>query len=93
MLLQDNPGWTAGQAIDSNIAAKDTKRVTLNRPDGRSIFYWTAFAGPDGVMNFRPTFTGGTASCCSGLPQGPAAKLDLTGSNGRACAWGSSNFC
>lgn len=51
-LLQENPGWTEDM-IDSVIAAGDTKRVTLNRPTAVLIFYWTAFAGPDGVMNFR----------------------------------------
>ncbi len=51
-LLQENPGWTPDM-IDLVIAAGDTKRVTLNRPTAVLIFYWTAFAGPDGVMNFR----------------------------------------
>lgn len=52
MLLQDNPAWTA-EAIEDKIADGETKWVTLSRPTAVLIFYWTAFAGPDGVMNFR----------------------------------------
>ena len=52
LLLQDDPSWTA-DAIDAVIAKGDTKRVPLRRPTAVLIFYWTAFAGTDGVMNFR----------------------------------------
>jgi murein L,D-transpeptidase YcbB/YkuD len=52
MLLRDNPAWTA-EAIEEKIADGDTQRVALSRPTAVLIFYWTAFAGPDGVMNFR----------------------------------------
>jgi murein L,D-transpeptidase YcbB/YkuD len=51
-LLQDNPDWTPA-TIDMTIADGDTQRVQLPHPTAVLIFYWTAFAGPDGVMNFR----------------------------------------
>lgn len=52
MLLQPNPAWTA-DTIQSVITDGDTKRVQLSRPTAVLIFYWTAFAGTDGAMNFR----------------------------------------
>jgi murein L,D-transpeptidase YcbB/YkuD len=56
-LLDDDPVWTQDQ-IDAVIAGGDTQRVALTRPTAVLIFYWTAFAGPDGVMNFRPDVYG-----------------------------------
>jgi murein L,D-transpeptidase YcbB/YkuD len=52
MLLRDDPAWTS-EAIEEKIAAGETKWVALRHPTAVLIFYWTAFAGPDGVMNFR----------------------------------------
>jgi murein L,D-transpeptidase YcbB/YkuD len=52
MLLQDDPAWSQ-DGIDAVIAAGQTRRVALTRPTAVLIFYWTAFAGPDGAMNFR----------------------------------------
>lgn len=73
MLLQDNPAWTA-QAIDEKIAAKDTKRVSLSRPTAVLIFYWTAFAGPDGVMNFRPDVYGWDSELLQRIAAGASGK-------------------
>lgn len=52
-LLQGQPGWSAdtlAAAIDSG----DTQRVALDRPMPVYLFYWTAYAGPDGRMMFYP---------------------------------------
>jgi murein L,D-transpeptidase YcbB/YkuD len=57
MLLQDDPAWTPDR-IEAVIADGQTQRVSLTRPTDVLIFYWTAFAGPDGVMNFRPDVYG-----------------------------------
>ena len=51
-LLQDNPMWTA-PSIDTLIMQGNTQRASLSQPTDVLIFYWTAFAGPDGAMNFR----------------------------------------
>jgi murein L,D-transpeptidase YcbB/YkuD len=51
-LLQGDPKWTS-DAISTQVATDDTVRVRLPEPVPVFIFYWTAFAGPDGQMNFR----------------------------------------
>ncbi len=51
MLLEGDGGWDKA-SISSTIAAGDTKRVPLAKPVEVLLFYWTAFAGPDGAMNF-----------------------------------------
>ena len=50
-LLDDQPAWNA-QAIAAGIDSGDTKRVALDRPVSVFLFYWTAFVGADGRMNF-----------------------------------------
>ena len=52
LLLQDDPAW-AGDAVDTAIAAGDTKRARLSKPIAVYLLYWTAFAGSNGQMNFR----------------------------------------
>lgn len=51
MLLEGDGGWNQA-LITSTIQAGDTKRVLLVKPVEVLLFYWTAFAGPDGAMNF-----------------------------------------
>ncbi|MDB5450355.1 MAG: peptidoglycan binding domain protein [Phenylobacterium sp.] len=51
-LLDADPQWTAG-AIAAAIEKGDTVRARLVAPVPVFIFYWTAFAGADGQMNFR----------------------------------------
>jgi murein L,D-transpeptidase YcbB/YkuD len=51
-LLQGDPAWTP-QAVDAAIAAGKTVRATLQQPIAVFLFYWTAYMGPDGQMNFR----------------------------------------
>jgi len=50
-LLDDQSAWNA-QAIDAAIDQGDTKRVAVDRPVAVFLFYWTAFVGADGKMNF-----------------------------------------
>lgn len=51
-LLQGDPAWS-GEAVDAAIAKGTTVRARLPEPVPVYILYWTAFAGPDGQMNFR----------------------------------------
>ena len=52
MLLQGDPVWTADM-IDTTIAGGKTVRAPVRRPISVFLFYWTAYPGPDGQMNFR----------------------------------------
>lgn len=52
-LLQGQAGWTP-ESLAMAIDAGDTKRVALDRPMPVFLFYWTAYAGPDGRMIFYP---------------------------------------
>jgi murein L,D-transpeptidase YcbB/YkuD len=51
-LLAGDPQWSA-EAIEAAVAKGDTVRARLPQPTPVFIFYWTAFAGADGQMNFR----------------------------------------
>lgn len=51
-LLAADPEWTPA-AIAAAVEKGDTLRVRLPAPVPVFIFYWTAFASPDGSMNFR----------------------------------------
>jgi len=51
-LLANDPKWTP-DAIAAAVEKGDTLRVRLTDPIPVFIFYWTAFASPDGSMNFR----------------------------------------
>jgi murein L,D-transpeptidase YcbB/YkuD len=51
-LLAQDPAWTS-EAIAAAVAEGSTQRVRLPTPTPIFIFYWTAFASPDGAMNFR----------------------------------------
>ncbi|MGZ5983630.1 MAG: L,D-transpeptidase family protein [Caulobacteraceae bacterium] len=52
-LLEGQAGWST-EALAAAIDAGDTKRVALDRPMPVFLFYWTAYAGPDGRMIFYP---------------------------------------
>ncbi|MHA6720312.1 L,D-transpeptidase family protein [Sphingomonas sp. RS6] len=54
LLLRNDPAWQP-DAIAAAVASGDTQRVKLADQDQVSVFllYWTAYAGPDGTMNFR----------------------------------------
>jgi murein L,D-transpeptidase YcbB/YkuD len=51
-LLATDPKWTP-DAIAAALDKGDTLRVRLANQVPVFIFYWTAFASPDGSMNFR----------------------------------------
>jgi murein L,D-transpeptidase YcbB/YkuD len=51
-LLANDPKWTP-DVIAAALDKGDTLRVRLSQPTPVFIFYWTAFASPDGAMNFR----------------------------------------
>ena len=52
LLLQGDPTWTP-DVIDSSIAAGKTVRAPLAQSIAVYLFYWTAYVGPDGAVNFR----------------------------------------
>lgn len=51
-LLATDPNWTP-EAIAAAVEKAKTVRARLTTPVPVFIFYWTAFASPDGSMNFR----------------------------------------
>jgi len=51
-LLADQPGWTR-QRIQQVIGQRVERAVTLRQPMPIHLLYWTAFAGENGVVNFR----------------------------------------
>jgi murein L,D-transpeptidase YcbB/YkuD len=51
-LLAGDPEWTP-EAIDAALAKGSTVRAKLPQQVPVFIFYWTAFTGADGQMNFR----------------------------------------
>jgi L,D-transpeptidase YcbB len=51
-VLADRPGW-GDEEIDQAIAAGETRRVPLAHGRPVYLLYWTAFAGADGVVDFR----------------------------------------
>ena len=51
-LLASDPKWTP-DAIAAALDKGDTLRVRLSEQVPVFIFYWTAFASPDGSINFR----------------------------------------
>jgi len=51
-LLAGDPAWTP-ETIAGAVEKAKTVRARLTTPVPVFIFYWTAFASPDGAMNFR----------------------------------------
>ena len=52
LVMQGDATWTPA-AIDAAIAAGKTVRAPLPTPVSVFLLYWTAYMGPDGMMNFR----------------------------------------
>ena len=52
LVMQGDPVWTP-DAIDAAIAGGKTVRAPLPQPISVYLLYWTAYMGPDGMMNFR----------------------------------------
>ncbi|HUO91334.1 MAG TPA: L,D-transpeptidase family protein [Rhizomicrobium sp.] len=60
------------------IATGETQELQLERPVAVYMLYWTAFADPDGAMEFRPDLYGRDASLIAKLrAQAPKAALPL----------------
>ncbi len=51
-LLQGDPLWTPNK-VDATVASGETVRAKLPQQISVFLFYWTAYLGPDGQMNFR----------------------------------------
>lgn len=51
LMLESKPGFTGD--VQSLIDAGKTQRVSLSQQVAVYLLYWTAFAGNNGVMNFR----------------------------------------
>jgi murein L,D-transpeptidase YcbB/YkuD len=52
LVMQGEEEWTP-EAIDDALAGGKTVRAHLSRPISVFLLYWTAYMGPDGMMNFR----------------------------------------
>ncbi len=54
LLLRNDPAWPS-ERIQSTVDKSVTFRVSLRAEDQVAVYllYWTAYAGPDGTMNFR----------------------------------------
>ena len=52
LVMQGDQVWTP-DAIDAAIAAGKTVRAPLPQPVSVFLLYWTAYMGPDGMVNFR----------------------------------------
>jgi murein L,D-transpeptidase YcbB/YkuD len=71
--LLDDPAWDA-DAIARGIAAGDTHTVPLRRPVPVYLLYWTAFADPDGAVDFRDDLYGRDAPIEVALGLNPPAN-------------------
>jgi murein L,D-transpeptidase YcbB/YkuD len=56
-LLKDDPKWTP-EAIQAAIDSGEHKTISLPRPLPVHILYWTAWADPDGTVQFRKDIYG-----------------------------------
>jgi murein L,D-transpeptidase YcbB/YkuD len=52
-VLADATGRWTGPRLAEAVAAGDSQRIALARPLPVYILYWTAFAAPDGLVQFR----------------------------------------
>ncbi len=52
-VLADGSGRWSSERLAEAIAAGDSQRIALARPLPVYILYWTAFAAPDGLVQFR----------------------------------------
>jgi murein L,D-transpeptidase YcbB/YkuD len=75
-LLKDNPGWTRDQ-IDEVIRSGQQQNVKLTQPVNVYWIYVTAWATPDGVVQFRPDIYqrdgAGPGPLASAVPTQPLA--------------------
>jgi murein L,D-transpeptidase YcbB/YkuD len=67
-LLKDNPEWPK-PVLEEAIAAPKTIRIPLETELPVAILYWTAFAGNDGIFEFREDIYGRDTRLIQALPQ------------------------
>ena len=72
LVMQGDPTWTP-EAIDAALADGKTLRVQLPQPISVFLLYWTAYMGPDGMMNFRDDPYGWDAELIARLKGGKIA--------------------
>lgn len=71
-LLRDAPGWTR-ERIEARIKSGLEQTVSLPRPIPVHLLYWTAWAEPDGIVQFRPDIYGRDAILAKALTEPPPA--------------------
>jgi murein L,D-transpeptidase YcbB/YkuD len=71
-ILSQQPGWSAAR-VDETLAARDTVRVSLQRPIPVRLVYLTAYPAGDRIA-FRPDIYGWDAQLLQMLDHPPAPK-------------------
>jgi murein L,D-transpeptidase YcbB/YkuD len=71
-LLRDDPTWTRAR-VDSVIARRAERTIVLAAPVPVHLLFWTAWAGPDGTIQFRRDLYGRDARLERALAAGPPA--------------------
>jgi murein L,D-transpeptidase YcbB/YkuD len=84
-LLKDDPKWTP-EAIQEVIDSGETKIVSIPRPLPVHILYFTAWADPDGTVEFRRDVYGHDAKLVQALAQEPPVALDFDAVRGQVKA-------
>ncbi|HVS00054.1 MAG TPA: L,D-transpeptidase family protein [Thermoanaerobaculia bacterium] len=75
-LLKDDPKWTP-EAIRAKLASGEQTSVPLPRPLPVHILYWTAWAEPDGTVQFRKDIYGHDERLIEALAKEPPVPVDL----------------
>lgn len=72
---------TGLEKIDAAIEAGETQKLTLDRPVPVYVLYWTAIAGVDGTVEFRPDVYGRDKrllAALAGRPKSSSASSDAS---------------
>lgn len=80
-LLKDNPDWSP-RAIQAALASGEQKSVKLSKPLAVHLVYWTAWAEPDGTVQFRKDVYGHDTTLVEALNEEPPVWLDLNAVRG-----------
>ncbi|HEV8581178.1 MAG TPA: L,D-transpeptidase family protein [Thermoanaerobaculia bacterium] len=75
-LLRGDPKWTP-EALQAAIDSGENTTISLPRPLPVHILYWTAWADPDGTVEFRKDIYGHDAQLEQALAAEPPVWLDL----------------
>jgi murein L,D-transpeptidase YcbB/YkuD len=77
-VLTDGTGRWTPERLEEAIAGGGSPRIPVARPLSVYILYWTAFVGPDGLVQFRDDVYGRDRHLAAGLAaQRPAPAPDL----------------